>query len=139
MPAQTVVTKRPRTAAPQDRKAPAPKGPAANPRAIDLADEDDGPIEIPVHFLRDDKQWYTAHPIKGTVAIALGEQMEQVDREDLAAMRAMLMEFLGLMFPAEVVAELSARLDDPQDRFDLPHIQRLVKRLSEKSTGLPTT
>lgn len=141
MPERVVVTKGPAATrkAPQDRAPKKPTGPAANPLAIDLGEDDDGPVEIPVHFLRDDAKWYTAHPIKGTVALALGEQMQNADRKDLPAMKQFLIDFMRLMFTAEDVADITARLDDPADRLDLPHIQKLVFRLVERTGGVPTT
>ena len=132
--AQTVVTKK----APRDRK-PKATSPQANPLAIDLGEEDHGPQEIPVRFLRDDTKWYNAHLPKGTLALALGREMQEVDQEDLDAMRTMLDRFIRLMFNGDDAEAIGARLDDPDDRLDLVHVRVLINRIAERATSLPTT
>ena len=141
---QTVITKKPAAKkpapkAPADRKPKAEKPTNPNPNAIDLGLDDAGPQDIPVHFLRDDEVWYDAHLPKGTLALALGQEMQEVDTDDLDAMRTMIDRFIRLLFSAETVEAISARLDDPDDRLDLVHIKMLINRIAARSGGLPTT
>lgn len=135
--AQTVVVKK-SGSKPQDRKPKAEK-PRPLSDGIDLGDEDTGPVEFPVHFLKDDEETYQAHLPKGTLALALGEQMNGVDTEDLSAMREMVDRFIRLLFFSDTVDRLTERLDDPDDRLDLVHFQRLIQRIAERSADLPTT
>jgi hypothetical protein len=125
--------------APSDHKTKKPKGIAANPNAIDLGEEDDGQTEYPTRFLRDDKVWYSAHLPKGIVALRLGQEMEAMNTENPEEMLAKIMEFVATMFTPEDAATIEARIMDPADRLDFRHVMSLVRRLSEKATGLPTT
>lgn len=134
--AQTVVTKK---KAPQDRKPKASPATAIPANAIDLGEEDEGPQTFPVHFLRDDEVWYDARLPKGTMALALGEEMKSVDMESPAAMREAVEKFTRLLFSRADADAIFARLDDPDDRLDLVHLRRLVNKIAEKGAGLPTT
>lgn len=135
MPAQQIVTKK----APADRKPKSAKPAHSNPLAIDLGEEDAGPQEFPVRFLKDDDVWYDAHLPKGTLALALGEEINGVDTSDLVGMREMIEKFIRLLFKSADVEAIKARLDDPDDRLDLVHIKVLVNRISQRTGGLPTT
>lgn len=140
MAGQTIITKPPKGAAPQDHKvkAPKPKKPTVDPFVIDMGEEDTGPQEYDVHFLKDDEQWYKAHVPKGTMALALGQEMQGIDTEDLDAMREIIEKFLRLLFGKDDYEAVLARLDDPDDRLDIIHVRTLVKRVSEKVSNLPT-
>lgn len=138
MPAQTVITKR-KPAKPQDHQPKATPKPTVDPNVIDLGLEDEGPQEFPVHFLRDDEQWYNAHLPKGTLALKLGAEMKSVNMEDMDEMRARVDDFIRLLFSSADVEAIKERLDDPDDRLDLIHMRALINKISEKITGLPTT
>lgn len=147
MPQNVVIKKSPaagakKPAAPADRKpkaAPKPKSTNPNPNAIDLGLDDEGPQDIPVRFLRDDEVWYNAHLPKGTLALALGQEMQEVDQTDLDEMRRMIDKFTRLLFNGEDQAAIMLRLDDPDDRLDLMHIKVLIQRIAQRTAGLPTT
>lgn len=137
-PAQTVTVKK---KSPQDRKpkaAPKP-APLTPENGIDLGLDDTGPQTFPVHFLRDDEVWYDAHLPKGTLALALGQEMRNVDMQDIDAMRPLVDRFVRLLFNQEDVDAIAARLDDPDDRLDLVHIRMLINKIAERTGGLPTT
>lgn len=137
---QTVTVKKKKPGAqPADRKPKAAPATAAPVGAIDLSDEDEGPQNIPVKFLRDDERWYDAHLPKGTMALALGEEMKGVDMDDPEQMREMVDRFTRLLFNTADADAIFARLDDPNDRLDLVHLRRLVNRIAERGAGLPTT
>lgn len=137
-PAQTVQVKK---KSPQDRKpkaAPKP-APLTPENGIDLGVDDTGPQTFPVHFLRDDEVWYDAHLPKGTLALALGEEMKQIDMTDISAMREAVDKFIRLLFASEDVEAIGKRLDDPDDRLDLVHLRMLINKIAERTGGLPTT
>lgn len=137
---QTVIVKKPKSPkAPQDRKPKAsPATASAASNAIDLGDEDEGPQPIPVRFLRDDEVWYDARLPKGTMALALGDEMKGIDMDDPASMREAVNRFTRLLFSKADYDAITARLDDPDDRLDLVHLRRLVNRIAERGAGLPT-
>lgn len=139
MAGQTIITKPPKAPADHKPKAEKPKKPKVDPFVIDMGEEDEGPKEYDVHFLRDDEQWYKAHMPKGTMALALGQEMQGIDTEDLDAMRAIIERFLRLLFNEADYLAVLARLDDPDDRLDIVHVRTLVKRVSERVSNLPTT
>jgi hypothetical protein len=122
--------------APSDHKTKKPKGIAANPNAIDLGEEDDGQTEYPTRFLRDDKVWYSP---RASWPCGSGREMEAMNTENPEEMLAKIMEFVATMFTPEDAATIEARIMDPADRLDFRHVMSLVRRLSEKATGLPTT
>lgn len=129
-------------AAPRDRQPKAVKPKPVdhpNPNAIDLSDEDAGPQEIPVKFLKDDDIWYNAHMPKGTLALALGQEMQEMDQSDMDQMKALVSRFVRLLFSQADYDAIMARLDSEDDRLDLVHIKVLINRISARTGGLPTT
>ncbi|QGJ92698.1 tail assembly chaperone [Microbacterium phage Megan] len=133
-PARRVVTTRKK--APQDRQAPKPtKAQAAATPIIDI-DSDD--TDIPVRLVGID---YVAHRPKAMLAIRLGERVnaQSLDMNDLPALIDTMGEFMRLIFGTDTAAAIMARLEDPDDRIDLAHIQRLVNRMVEVTTGRPPT
>jgi hypothetical protein len=135
-PAQTVDLRKGKKASPAASPAPsaprtAPPGPAP---IIDIDAEEDG---IPVRLVGVD---YIAHRPKSMLAIRLGEQINQKDvTKDLDALVETMREFVRLMFGSEVADGIMARLEDPDDQLDLPHIQRLVNAMVTVVTGRPPT
>lgn len=128
-PAQTVDLRK----GAQTRK-PAVVAPAAQPRVIDIEDESE---PITVNLIG---QQYIAHRPKSMLAIRLGERINQTDLgSDLTALAESMREFVVLMFGTATAEQIMARLEDPDDRLDLPHIQRLVNRMVEVVTGRPPT
>jgi hypothetical protein len=124
----------------QDRQAKAPTkaqaaATAAAARVIDIEDD-----EEPITVNLVGKQ-YIAHKPKSMLAIRLGERINVADfsTDNLGAVREAMGEFCVLMFGTETASDIMARLEDPDDRLDLPHIQRLVNRMVEVTTGRPPT
>jgi len=136
-PARRVVTTRKK--APQDRQAKKPTAAEAQAQAaapiIDIeADSND----IPVRLVGQD---YIAHRPKAMLAIRLGERVNaaSLDMNDLPALVETMNEFMRLIFGTETGALIMARLEDPDDKIDLPHLQQLVNRMVEVTTGRPPT
>jgi hypothetical protein len=129
-PAQTVVLPK---KSPQDRKPPAARPPGPTP-IIDIEAEDD---DIPVRLVGID---YIAHRPKSMLAIRLGEQINGQDiTSDMGALVETMREFVRLMFGSDVADSIMLRLEDADDKLDLPHIQRLVNRMVEVVTNRPPT
>jgi hypothetical protein len=121
--------------APQDRQAKAAPATAAPSRVIDIEDETE---PITVNLIG---QQYTARPPKSMLAIRLGERInsQPIDMDNLGALRDTMSEFMVLMFGTATAEDIMARLEDPDDRLDLPHLQKLVNRIVEVTTGRPPT
>lgn len=122
--------------APQDRQAKAaPATAAPTSRIIDIEDEEE---PITVNLIG---QQYIAHRPKSMLAIRLGERINsaKIDMENMGALADSMKEFMVLMFGTATADDIMARLEDPDDRLDLPHIQRLVNRMVEVTTGRPPT
>lgn len=132
-PARRVVTTKRK--APQDRQAKAAPKSAANAPIIDIEADDN---DIPVRLVGHD---YIAHKPKAMLAIRLGERVnaQSLDMNDLPALVETMNEFMRLIFGTETGAAIMARLEDPDDKIDLPHLQRLVNRIVEVTTGRPPT
>lgn len=130
-PARRVVTTKRK--APQDRQAKA--APAAPAPIIDIDAEDN---DIPVRLVGID---YVAHRPKAMLAIRLGEQINaHTDlTKDMTALVETMGEFMRLIFGTETGASIIERLSDPDDKLDLVHVQKLVNRIVEVTTGRPPT
>jgi hypothetical protein len=80
---------------------------------------------------------YVAHPPKTMLAIKLGKGMEGSSDPDVVFAR--LQEDLGLTFGPKEAAKIAKRLEDPDDLLDVGHIMQLMEKITELSTGTPTT
>lgn len=125
--AQTVVTKK--TAA---RKAP-PAKPAPVTPIIDIEDEEK---PIPVRLIGVD---YTAHRPKSMLAVRLGQQVQAADPTDPEAVVGHVRSFLALVFGSDETDAIMARLEDPDDRLDVPHLLTFIERMTEVVSGRPPT
>lgn len=120
---QRVIT----TKKPADYKAKAPtKAPI-----IDIQDESE-PISVALVG-----KTYVAHMPKSMLAIRLGERISGLDTEDVDAIIDSLSEFMRLIFDAADASAILDRLTEPDDRLDIPHLLRLVDRMTEVVANRP--
>jgi hypothetical protein len=88
---------------------------------------------IPVNFVGID---YEAKRPKAIMAIRLGERISNAG-EDVEEVIQDLTNFAELVFGEEIGKEVMARMEDPNDDLDLPHLIQLVTALAEAATDLP--
>lgn len=81
---------------------------------------------------------YLVTPPKTTVAIALAERV-QAAGQDIKVVREETDLWVNLAFGAKQGKKVIARLDDPEDDLDIPHIMDLMQKLAEAGTENPTT
>lgn len=91
---------------------------------------------------------YTIRAPKGSAAIALASRANFTskrgkggggDAAEIEGMLAMLRDWSRAAFGVKVAEEVLARLDDPEDDLDFQHLSDLMAKVSEASTGNPTT
>lgn len=133
-PARRIVTKRPTDRQEKATTVAAP-APAPTSRIIDIEDESE---PITVNLIG---QQYIAYRPKSMLAIRLGERINAspLDTTNLSMLVEAMKEFMVLMFGTVNADLIMERLEDPDDRLDLPHLQRLVNRMVEVTTGRPPT
>lgn len=81
---------------------------------------------------------YTVRPIKMSMGLTLAGKFQNASKDGLAAQKAVT-DLVKLMFGPTDAKKVSARLTDPADDLDYPHIVTLMEALVEKTTGNPTT
>lgn len=89
---------------------------------------------------------YTIRAPKGSAAIALASRANMTskrgkggDAAEIEGMLSMLRDWSRAAFGVKVAEEVLARLDDPEDDLDFQHLSDLMAKVSEASTGNPTT
>ena len=80
---------------------------------------------------------YTARPPKASLAISLLGDVKSAN-SDPEKLLDVLSAWLEMTFGTEVKDEINARLVDPGDRLDIPHVAELMRALTEQVTGNPT-
>lgn len=80
---------------------------------------------------------YVAHPPKTMLAIKLGKGMDGSSDPDVIIER--LREYLTMTFGAKEAGKIVKRLEDQDDLLDVGHIMQLMEKITELSTGTPTT
>lgn len=84
-------------------------------------------------------QTYQATPPKAIISMKFARVAQEAG-EDVTAMVDALMEWLELTFQDGQADKIEARLYDPNDDIDFPHVIELMQKLTEKTTeGNPTT
>lgn len=81
---------------------------------------------------------YLVTPPKSTIALALAARAKAAG-DDGEKVRAELDGWVGLAFGKKQAAKVQARLDDPDDDLDLPHIMELMQALAAAATPDPTS
>lgn len=75
---------------------------------------------------------------KASYGLALAEQGES-SQNDPKAMVAMVQEWLQVVFGEKVGAALWMRTTDPDDELDIPDLMELMEKITEATTGDPTS
>lgn len=81
---------------------------------------------------------YKVRPIKGSLGMSLGQQMQSTG-SDVGKLQKSMSRLVLMIFGPSDAKKVEARLNDPEDALDYPHILELMNALIEKSTGNPTT
>lgn len=81
---------------------------------------------------------YSVRPPKGAMAIVLATKMQKAEK-DPAVLLDGLGDWLKIAVGKDEAKAIRARLEDPEDALDFEHIMTLLQKLSEASTGNPTT
>lgn len=84
-------------------------------------------------------QPYRALPMKMLTAVNLGKKLEAAG-ENTDKLLYELESFVGTIFGrgSEQTRAIMARMEDPEDGLDLPHVMDLVQKLIERTTKNPT-
>lgn len=80
---------------------------------------------------------YLAHPPKTTLAMKLANGMDGSSDPEFILGR--VEEYLVMTFGPKEGKKIRARLDDPDDQLDIPHIMTLMEKITEVSSGTPTS
>jgi type IV pilus biogenesis protein CpaD/CtpE len=80
---------------------------------------------------------YTARPPKAALALSLLGDVKGANN-DPEKLLNILSSWLEMTFGTEVKDEINARLADPGDQLDIPHVAELMHALMEQVTGNPT-
>lgn len=81
---------------------------------------------------------YLANPPKAALAVSLLHQVKAANNDPDELMKVMH-AWLEMTFGTDTADAIMARLQDPNDQIDIPHIAQLMRLLMEKVTGNPTT
>lgn len=86
---------------------------------------------------------YLVKPPKGSTAINMAKQAAEAEKDDSASSSVksfeLIEDWINRAFGKNQAKKIHARLNDPDDELDIPHIMQLVNKLSEITTGNPTT
>lgn len=83
---------------------------------------------------------YSVSPPKAALALKLSVHSKQaMDSKDPEQMDRAMQEWIATAFDPETAEKVRARLDDPRDALDMPHIGQLMRAVMEATTGNPTT
>jgi hypothetical protein len=80
---------------------------------------------------------YVAHPPKTLLAMKLAEGMD--GSTDPAFILERLRKYLDLTFGKKEAGAIMKRLEEPEDELDVRHIMQLMEKITEVTTGTPTT
>jgi hypothetical protein len=80
---------------------------------------------------------YLAHPPKTLLAMKLAQGMD--GSSDPEFILARLRKYLDLAFGKKEAGKIMDRLEDSDDELDVKHIMQLMEKITEVSTGTPTT
>jgi hypothetical protein len=80
---------------------------------------------------------YSLTPPKATLAIKLAIDAQKAG-DDPKAMWDALIEWVDMGFSATERDAITARLNDPRDELDIPHLNELMEKVLELQTGNPT-
>lgn len=81
---------------------------------------------------------YLVKPPKATLAMVLAKKMSSKGG-DLDSMMKALGDWLTIAMGPKEAKKVLARLDDADDDLDLAHVMELIEKLTERTTGNPTT
>lgn len=81
---------------------------------------------------------YLAKAPKSALGVKLGEQIKAAN-EDPQKMWDIIMDYIKIMFGPKQATAIEKRLESATDDLDIPHIMELVKKITEATTGDPTT
>lgn len=82
---------------------------------------------------------YMISPPKSSLAIKLAVQAKTVGKDDPEKILDVLDEWLVKAFGKAGLKKVKARLDDPEDLLDTPHLMQLMEAVVEATTGDPTS
>jgi hypothetical protein len=80
---------------------------------------------------------YVAHPPKTLLAMKLAEGMD--GSSDPTFILGRLRKYLDLTFGKKEAGKIMDRLEDQEDELDVRHIMQLMEKITEVTTGTPTT
>lgn len=100
---------------------------------IDIPAEPLGAVEVRLVGVE-----YLAKTPKAALALSLLRDVQGATNDPVALLEV-ISSWLEMAFGTEVRDSILARLNDPGDALDIPHITRLMQALTEKATATPTT
>lgn len=130
-----MATTTPQRKTPQDRK-PRATTVKVQPKFDIEADDEDEQL-IPIRLVG---EMYDVIAPKASLALRMGLQagLSEMTLEDAQEAINGIYRWIDKAF-GERAQEIHARLDDPDDKLDIKHINRLMVALAEKASSNPTT